>query len=168
MADGSADSYSVFLGIHPETADDDAHYALILRSAVTDPAGDCIWYHTLGGPFEEIEPYRRVKSYYRRFQNPYFPKREPIGMFRKEKFDAFEAAFYSTPPQKSHWFITRVIRKLGDGGILAQSQVDQLEIRVQQAYGTCPEGLVDDPFYLRDRSVEQEGQELSRVFHLEL
>ncbi|KAI9370172.1 hypothetical protein BJX61DRAFT_544883 [Aspergillus egyptiacus] len=141
-------TYQVYVGIHSETATTDTHYALILRNSLylNDPSGDCTWYHSRGGPFEETNPYRRVENEPRRFDNTFFDRKIPIGMFvGRDNMLRFEDAFNSTPPQPSAHFVARVLRKLVIKGILSEFEVAPIESQIERRHGPCPEGLDREP-----------------------
>ncbi|KAL2819578.1 hypothetical protein BDW59DRAFT_165030 [Aspergillus cavernicola] len=151
-----ASMYEAYLGVRyevPGTDDEngeDSHCVIILHTPDDlVNGGNCVWYHARGGPFEEDNPYRKVDNSPRWFNNPFFDYKLPIGNMSNEKFYEFVNAFKSTPEQESHWFCSRVLRKLADTFVLLEHRVVEAEMEIERIWGPCPVGGEWEPNWVR-------------------
>ncbi|KAL4912992.1 hypothetical protein BDW62DRAFT_205979 [Aspergillus aurantiobrunneus] len=141
-------SYQIYVGIRPSTLTTEPHWAVIVRKPnkpadpglgfiPDDPEGDCTWYHCLGSEWTETDPYRRVTSEPRRFDNPFFPRRIPVGMMGESQLKEFRRAFRKTRPQRPDSFVFDFLRRLVHAGILRGHQVVPLGKELCTAPGEC-------------------------------
>lgn len=143
--------YQILVGLRPESANSNAHYAVIVRDPTADPSEDCTWYTTEGTEWTETDAYRRTSIPDRAFMDMTFSIRFPVGIMSrqdgqgKDSMWELEKAFRSTPPQPSEFFVARFLRKLVKRKILKDKDVRMFE----EGVGPCPEGLEDDPEYYK-------------------